>query len=45
MEALTALIAITLANIDLCCIVYLTKTGLKAVFKLIDLKELLEKDK
>lgn len=44
MEGLVALIGITLVNIDLCCIVYLARSGMKAVFKLMELKELIEKE-
>ncbi len=42
MEGLVALLAITLVDINFCCMVYLAKTGIKTVFKLIGLRELLE---
>ena len=44
MDGLVVLIAITLTNISLCCMVYLGQTVLKTVFKLIEIKEFLEKD-
>lgn len=42
MDGLVVLIAITLTNISLCCMVYLVQTALKTVFKLIEIKELLD---
>lgn len=44
MEGLTALLGITLANINLCCIVYLAKSGMKAVLKLMEIKGLLDNE-
>ncbi|MCX4348131.1 MAG: hypothetical protein OSJ38_12945 [Lachnospiraceae bacterium] len=42
MEGLTMLIVITLTNISLCCGVYLGKSILKAICKIVEIKELLD---
>ena len=44
MDGLAVLVAITLANIDLCCIVYLGKAVVQAVYKVSGLKGLLKED-
>lgn len=39
------LIAVTLLNVNLCCVVYLTRTAWKTVFRIIEIKELLDNAK
>lgn len=42
MDGMTWLVVITLTNISLCCTVYLGKTILKAICKIVEIKELLD---
>lgn len=44
MEGLIALLGITLVMADLCAITYLIKSFIRMIFKLMELKELLEKN-
>lgn len=39
------LIAVTLLDVNLCCVVYLTRTAWKTVFRIIEIKELLDNAK
>ena len=44
MEGLISLLGITLAMIDLCAMTYLVKSFMRMIFKLMELKELLDKN-
>lgn len=43
MEGLIALLGITLVMIDLCAMTYLIKSFMRMIFKLMELKELLDR--
>ena len=44
MEGLISLLGITLVMIDLCAMTYLIKSFMRMVFRLVELKELLDKN-
>lgn len=45
MDGMAVLIVITLLNVNLCCVVYLTRTAWKTVFRIMEIKELLDNAK